>query len=1061
MAQLGRWTGSAALVPTTSWAAPSNVFSSEARNDGSIYTFDAATSKLTLPASNLANGYLVIAAIRYNITHNNRANFSTRFTLVSGTGNFVSAAASGYARDTSEDMAYVRCWAFINNPSTSAEIDFRWKRDADSPTGSIEDAVFEVVPLDYADGGFYGSTDVNTAGNTTLGLVGGWTGVDGTNITESAANVFTLTGDNKKYLILGSQYFEGLGTTRTQRWHHLTVDDVEEPAAKAYSYYRNGNNNNGGDILTWMLETGTANVDLRMEESRGAGVANLQGGADVPSSAAGSGAQHALVILELHDTAEAFCNIMDTQSAELAVTGPVDMNIATTTGQQFNDAAGFTRSSDTQMNAEKAMDVLLGANISAASNNVASATRWTAAGFLTKNGTEDLETEAGDYMRNNQGSEDTFGWSANLLSFMSVALNDKLGVSVQELAGTEMTGSAISPAGWVGFWGLNLDSLAGGPVPPTITDAGGDEDFRDKDTGIVITGTSFEASQGTGTVELSDNSDYATGTKVAQTVTGWNDTTITITVDMGAFSPGNLYLWVTNDTGDRNATGFVVTVHRAKAFELNTSAQFTDGAATTQQLTGGTGSFQAGSINDASNPAASTDLTNNKNSEHEWSFRKTANAIADAEYDFRITNNGVLLDTYTDYPRWINTAGGTPALVLASVTQSQSLGEPTIAHKYTVTPTDLSQAHILDEPSISYQYTITAQDLTQGQTLDATTVTAFYAVNPDDMAQAHVLEDPSVAVKYVIAVQDLAQAHSLEATTVLADYGLNAADLSQTHLLVEPTLVQQHILAPADLGQDQSLDGVTLIQKHNIAPLDLAQAHEVTEPSLLQGNALAAQSLSHTHLLESLALVQHHVLNPNSLDQTNILTSPALTQNYVLSPDGLTQPQTLEEAGIIASAFVVAQNLSQSLTLSQPTLVQFGSLAPNAVTQAHTLAEAILTQNHILLPVGLQHTQALDSPILTQNSVLSVSDLIQALSVEATNLVQQHIITPDSLQQAHTVAGVLVLGAGVLESISLPKFTVILPDSTFDATLPSSEVVTLEGAYIVLLDENYVTDVSK
>ena len=46
-----------------------------------------------------------------------RYNPQLRIIQASGTGNFVGGPTGGYLRDASEDRAYVRCWAFVDNPS--------------------------------------------------------------------------------------------------------------------------------------------------------------------------------------------------------------------------------------------------------------------------------------------------------------------------------------------------------------------------------------------------------------------------------------------------------------------------------------------------------------------------------------------------------------------------------------------------------------------------------------------------------------------------------------------------------------------------------------------------------------------------------------------------------------------------------------------------------------------------------------------------------------------------------------------------------------------------------
>lgn len=94
---------------------------------------------------------------------------------------------------------------------------------------------------------------------------------------------------------------------------------------------------------------------------------------------------------------------------------------------------------------------------------------------------------------------------------------------------------------------------------PEITSVTPDT-FEDTDTGIVIAGSNFEASQGTGTVVICPTDDIMDADCEAQTVTAWADDEITFTAVQGAnASDMTAFLFVTNDTGDSNADGFEVT----------------------------------------------------------------------------------------------------------------------------------------------------------------------------------------------------------------------------------------------------------------------------------------------------------------------------------------------------------------------------------------------------------------------------------------------------------------------------------------------------------------------
>ena len=453
---------STALLPTTSWTAPNGLFGAASRNDG--YTWDATTSTVTLP--NTADGYLIVGAFEFEDSSNGRHNPQARFVLASGTGTFVSGNASGYNRDTSEDRSYCRAFGFIDGNSNGAEIQFQWRRDTDAPTGGTVRSQFQVIELYYSDFGIYSSASTACPGGTTPNQVVGFTGTDGSNITL-ASDTITVAGDNKRYLCLGSYYWQGIGAARSQRWGGFRLDGVFTDYAKGYSYARDASNADIGEIFTTIVETSTADRTLDMAIYRGNGQANGEGGAQVDGNTTGSNPNHVMVVLELNDSAEVF-HTVGSANQNIATPGPIDVTITQVADIEFNDAASFTRSSDTAMNVEQDMDVLMGANLSAASENVGSGSRFTGYSEFTINGTEDVQSFAGDYLRGNQGSQDTFGWSANLLSFRDVSSGDDLGVSATELVGSEGGGNAVNiQVGWAGFWGLNLDSLQGGAPPVT------------------------------------------------------------------------------------------------------------------------------------------------------------------------------------------------------------------------------------------------------------------------------------------------------------------------------------------------------------------------------------------------------------------------------------------------------------------------------------------------------------------------------------------------------------------------------------------------------------------
>lgn len=209
-----------------------------------------------------------------------------------------------------------------------------------------------------------------------------------------------------------------------------------------------------------------------------------------------------------------------------------------------------------------------------------------------------------------------------------------------------------------------------GVAVPTISNAG-DEDFRDGETGIVITGTTFETPKGTGKVEISDNATYATGTKITQTTTAWDDTSITFTASLSTLAPGTLYLWVTNDSGDRNSVGYSVSVHRKVMMKLSLSGNVTgEDAITSARLTGGTGSFTNGLISENTNPLTTIDIGTDGHTEVAWVITNTADAAPTETYEFRVLDSdGTELDTYPGTDARLSIVAGVGGSILPLLNQ--------------------------------------------------------------------------------------------------------------------------------------------------------------------------------------------------------------------------------------------------------------------------------------------------------------------------------------------------------------------------------------------------------
>ncbi len=467
----GEWSGGvvASLTPTTGWAALANagVASSEQENTNSAFTWDPATATLTLPDDNLPDGFLIVGAIWWRGTHNNRSGGPVlRWDQATGSGNYARTPTSGYARNNNNDEAFVRCLSFIDAPTAGGTFTLDWKRDTGAGTvaGGLQMSAVEIIPFCYNAIGMYKSTAGDMPGGTTPAAIGGFTVVhesDTDSIELTGGNTFTIKRDNKRYMVIGSQYAEGMGG-RTQRWHGFTVGGTWQTDCQAYSYIRNTTCDECGEFFMKAVQTQTADLALQSCSYRGDGIGNNQGGADISGITTGlSNAEHMMVILELDDSVE----LLQTATNSSQVIGGLNVDLNIGDDIKFNDAAAFEGQSATQIRSKKAGHIFMAGMVGAAYNTVSSGTRYTGASKFTVNGTPDDDTISGDYGRGNQGSQDTFGVGSSMASARTLAVDADIGIQQQDWGDN---GPVTAQAGWSSMLLINLDTMVPAAGDPAI-----------------------------------------------------------------------------------------------------------------------------------------------------------------------------------------------------------------------------------------------------------------------------------------------------------------------------------------------------------------------------------------------------------------------------------------------------------------------------------------------------------------------------------------------------------------------------------------------------------------
>ncbi len=463
--KIGRWTGNTiTIAPTTTWSNPlGGTGTTEIRNDSSAYSWNSSSCQLLLPFSDLADGYLINASIEI-IGAGGRQTTCTRWTQFLGTGNFASQPGQSYVRDGSNNNGFTNTWAFVDNPSGGSVFNLEWIRDTDSSFSSVGNVTIEVISLFYDDCAiFKASPTVMPGGIIPTSLTGFTEEKSATNVTL-ASDTFTIAHTTgKRYIALGGGFGSLESNSRTQRWTGLLVNGVIANEFKGYSYVRNLNNSFIGTTWSGLLRTIGSDVDLNIYSYRGNNTASGGGGADVDGSTVLTQGDFNFVLIELNDDTEVFraTNFSDTQpiAATGSTTCPVAANL------NFNDATSFTITDNDNVNVVQDMDTLIMINASGASTNISSGLRGEVRMNVTLDGVEDTDLFDGNYIRGNQGGQDTFGWSGNLIGYVESNANQDLGL----LATRTGNGHLFSlNSGWTSFNAINLDTMV--PVTPPVTE---------------------------------------------------------------------------------------------------------------------------------------------------------------------------------------------------------------------------------------------------------------------------------------------------------------------------------------------------------------------------------------------------------------------------------------------------------------------------------------------------------------------------------------------------------------------------------------------------------------
>ena len=611
------------------------------------------------------------------------------------------------------------------------------------------------------------------------------------------------------------------------------------------------------------------------------------------------------------------------------------------------------------------------------------------------------------------------------------------------------------------------------PTPgtdPTITDVEGDEEYDDDDTALTITGTNYEASKGSGKVEMGDDPDYATAVKVEQTTTSWGATSIDFTADLGTQSPGAKWLFVTNDTGDKNDPGFAVTVHRAHELRMIASANIDPSGEATTQAGGGmtppsgksSGDFDAGRIQDDENPADTVDITLDDYTEMEWCFELKSNAPSAQAYLFRVTKNGTVIDTYTVTPQITVSAGvtltpspvvmtfiaATPTLVAGVATLTPSavvatfaIAAPTlVAGVVTLTPSPVVATFSISAPtlvvgtvtltpaSVVATFTIPAPTLVAGvATLTPAAVSASFVVPAPTVTNAIVLTPSAVVVEFVVPAPTLvAGVATLTPSPVVATFAIPAPTVVAGVATLTPAAVVTTFVVPAP----------TVVSVSTITPSPVVATFAIPAPTLVAGVAtLTPSPVVTTFAVPAPTLVAGAVtLTPSAAVATFVIPAPAVTNAQVATPSAVVATFVVPAPTVAAGvATLTPSAVVIRFAVATPTVV-IGTvtLTPSSVVATFSVpAPTLVVGVATLTPSPVVVSFAVPAPTLVAGAVtLAPSAVVATFSIPAPVVVVGGLLSPSPIVATFLVATPTVVGGAVTISPAAAVMRFLLPAPT-------------------------------
>jgi hypothetical protein len=313
--------------------------------------------------------------------------------------------------------------------------------------------------------------------------------------------------------------------------------------------------------------------------------------------------------------------------------------------------------------------------------------------------------------------------------------------------------------------------------------------------------------------------------------------------------------------------------------------------------------------------------------------------------------------------------GGAIDLVIANLSQAQTLEAFAITQDHTLVVNNLSQAETLEALTFTQTHELIIAALSQAQALDNLTVDSSTNLVIADLTQAQMLDNLVLTQIHQLVIAALTQAQTLDNLALTQVHQLVIAALSQAQTLGNVTLTQVHQLVIAALTQAQALDNLVVNSADNLIIANLTQAQNIDGLTLTQIHQLVIDSLTQAQNIDGLTLAQVHQLVIAALTQTQTLDNVTLTQLHQLVIADLTQEQTLTNLVVVPGG--PAPTLRPTIDVVAVALIRLLSAIPASRVDTTLPKDTAVWSDGFVQAVGVSEQSGMYVPLHV--SVISVS----------------------------------------------------------------------------------------